>query len=106
MGMSFNPNKADTLQGTLTTGIKSVGTSEVIAAAGVSNTADRQTILLINRSNTVTVWVGPTGFSAGDAGVGIAISPRESIRVDITENISLYLRTEASTANVVIWEIG
>lgn len=106
MGMSYNPNKADALQGTLSTGIKSVGTSEVIAASGVANADGRQTILLINRSDTVTVWTGPTGFTAGDAGVGIAISPRESIRIDITENITLYLKTEASTANVVIWEIG
>lgn len=104
--MSFNPNKSDVLQGTLATGIKSVGTSESIAAASVSNAADRQTILIINRSNSIPVWLGPTGFVAGDAGTGLLISPKESIRIDINENISLYLKTESSSANVVIWEIG
>jgi len=106
MGVSFNPNKSDTLQGALTTGIKSVGTSEVIAAAGVSNATGREVILLMNRSDTVTAWVGPTGFTAGDAGVGIPIYPRETVRLNMTENITVYLRTEASTANIVIWEIG
>lgn len=106
MGMSFNPNKSDVLQGVLVTGIKSASTTEALAAAGVSNAEGRQTILLANRSDTVTVWLGPTGFTAGDAGVGLSISPRETLRIDINENISLYLRTSASTADVVIWEIG
>jgi len=106
MGLSFNPNNADVLQSSVVTTIKAVSTTEVIAAASTSNAPRRQTIFIRNTSETTTVWLGESGFTAGAAGAGIPIYPTESIRLDINENISLYLRTEAGSINVVIWELG
>lgn len=108
MGISNSPDLADSLDRAYITGRKTITSSaETIAAASSSNLATRQTLIIYNTSDTVTVYFGPTGFTAGGASsTGLEISPRATARLDFTGNNNVYLRTNSGTADVIIQEAG
>lgn len=106
MGLSFNPEFADSLDEVYVAGRKTVSTSEVLAAASTSNATGRQTVIVYNTSTDTTVYFGPTGFTTGISGTGIPIFPGSIGRLDFTLNNNVYLKTDSGSADVVIHEAG
>lgn len=104
MGLSFNPEFADTLATLYVAGRKTVSTSEVLAAASTSNATGRQTLLIFNTSDTVTIYIGPTGLTPTTT--GIPISPQGMVRIDTQANINVYVLTASGSADVIFQEIG
>ena len=86
---------------TYSTATKSVGNvTEVLAAVGGANLANRKTIVAYNRGPQ-TVYYGPTGVTST---TGIPIEKDEVVTFAIGDNIDVYFITGSSTASVTIEE--
>lgn len=103
-GLSFNPDFSDVLSSLYVAGRKTISTSQVLAAASTSNQTGRQTLFIYNTSSTVTVYFGPSGLSSSTT--GIPIEPTSSVRMDVSDAVSVYLLTASGSADVVIHEVG
>lgn len=89
------------------TGRKTISTSEILVSSGVAAAAGRKSVIIFNDSATVEVFMGPTGLVASSATrTGILISPKTGFRIDLSDTIFAYLRTEAGSADVIIQELG
>ena len=81
---------------------KSVSTTEILASVGVSNLANRKTLVIFNRGSQ-TIFYGTTGVS--DI-TGIAIEKDELITFSVGENVNIYLVTKTGNSTVTIQEFA
>ena len=82
--------------------VKSVSTTEILASVGVSNLANRKSLVIFNQGPQ-TVFYGTTGVMAA---TGIAIDKDETIVLQVGDNINIFLVTDSSTADVTIQEFS
>lgn len=102
MGMSFSPDRADVDSDTYVAASITVGTSQVLAAVGVSNLTSRQELLIYNKSNT-TIYFGPTGVTTA---TGIPIEPTGVLNLPFGQNINVYLISATPSLTVIIQELA
>lgn len=106
MGLSFNPQFSDVVDSSYTSGVITVGTSEVLAAAnGSSNLTGRQELIIYNDSS-VTIYFGPTGVTVSGGTKGIPIGPQETINIQMGAAVNIYLIAGTSSNSVIVQEFS
>lgn len=101
----YNSGVDDTSNTDYQAGDLTVGTSQVLACAnGSSNMSGRQNIIIYNRSNTVTIYVGPSGITTSSK--SIPIPPQASITFNVGDRINMYLLAPSAGNTVTVQEVG
>ncbi len=96
-GQFNDVDDANYVSGTIT-----IGTSQVLAAVGVSNLTLRQELLIYNKSGVV-IYFGPTGVTTA---TGIPINPNEVLNLPFGQNNSVFLIAGTASNSVIIQEMA
>lgn len=83
-------------------GNKTINTTESLASVGVSNLANRKSVVIFNRGGQ-TIYYGTTGV---DDTTGIAIEKDEVIELELGDSIMVYLVTKTGSSTVTIQEFA
>ena len=86
-------------------GVKTVGTTEVLVAAGGSNLDDRQEVIIYNDSKAI-VYLGPTGVATSGSSKGIPIEPKETLNIQVGPSISMYLIAATASNSIIVQEFS
>ena len=81
---------------------KTASTTEILACAGVSNLANRKTLVIYNRGSQ-DIYYGTTGV---DDTTGIIIAKDELVNFSVGENVEIYIVTKTGNSTVTIQEFS
>ena len=100
-GLNQSPDRGDVLDSAFIAGTFNVGTSDVLAAVGVSNLVRRQTLVIYNDSNK-DMYYGPVGVTSNGANKGILFSSTETVVLNVGEYIIVHIVCASPGGNSVI----
>lgn len=103
--MGYNTLLGDVVISDYVSAVKSVGTTEVLAAVGGSNLSGRQEVIIYNDSSSV-IYFGPTGVAISGTNKGVPIDPGAFVNLPFGASVQIYLIAASASNNVIIQELG
>ena len=104
MGITYDPDRLDTNEGSYASAVVTVGTTQLEAKATGTRNPGRQAVMLYNDSSSI-IYYGPSGVTVGGANRGIPVFKKQVAVVPIGD-IALYLIAGTASNDVIVQELG
>jgi hypothetical protein len=101
-GLSFNPDRSDVSDSSITSVVISIGTSQVEAKTTSPRNAKRQLLVIYNDSNSV-IYHGPAGVTTSGSTKGIPLLKKQYVSIPAGD-IGVYLIADSASNNVIVQE--
>ncbi len=103
-GISYNPDRSDVDESSVTSAVLTVGTTAVELFTGASRNASRQVLTIYNDSNN-TIYVGPSTVTISGATKGMPIVKGQFISLPIG-NVGYFAIAGLAGNNVILTELS
>ena len=102
MGVGHSGRLDDVVNVEYLSTVKTIGTTEVLAAVGGSNLEDRQELVVYNKSSN-TIFYGPTGVTTA---TGTPIVAKGTLNIQLGDALGLYLIAAEAGNDVIVSEFS
>lgn len=103
--MGYNTLITDVVISDYQSAVKTIGTSQTLAAVGVANLSNRQELMIYNDSLS-TIFYGPSGVTTTGSTKGISIYPGGFVNLPFGPGVEVYLIAGTAGNSVIVQELG